>query len=178
MQSPIKALRYLLYYSIGFHLPMGDRWGFIGEVSSRIRNVLCRGLFLRTPSRFSVGKGVDFAYLGHLIQMDEHANLGNYLKIKGNGRVEFGRHIAMGDDVTIITQNHKYEEDHYDGFIVQDVIIGSNVWIGDRVIILPGVKIGNHAIVGAGAVVTKDVPDYAVVGGNPARVIKDRKGEA
>jgi maltose O-acetyltransferase len=121
---------------------------------------------------------VDFAYLGHRITLDEHANLGHCLKIKGNGRVDFGQHIAMGDDVTIITQNHKYEADRYDGFVIGDVQIGSHVWIGDRVILLPGVRIGNHAIVGAGSVVTKDVPDYAVVAGNPARVIKDRQKDA
>jgi maltose O-acetyltransferase len=55
------------------------------------------------------------------------------------------------------------------------VIIGDDVWIGTRVTILAGVHIGTGAIIGAGAVVTKDVPDYAVVGGNPARVIKMRK---
>ena len=55
------------------------------------------------------------------------------------------------------------------------IVIGDDVWIGGHVIVLPGVHIGTGAIVGAGAVVTKDVPDYAVVGGNPARIIKSRK---
>ena len=53
-------------------------------------------------------------------------------------------------------------------------IIGNDVWIGASSIILPGRKVGNHAIIAAGAVVTKDVPDYAVVGGNPAKIIKFR----
>ena len=55
------------------------------------------------------------------------------------------------------------------------IVIEDDVWIGARVIILPGVHIGTGAVVGAGAVVTKDVPDYAVVGGNPARILKMRK---
>ena len=55
------------------------------------------------------------------------------------------------------------------------LIIGDDVWIGTRAIILPGVTIGNGVIIGAGAVVTKDVPDYAIVGGVPARVIRLRK---
>jgi maltose O-acetyltransferase len=55
------------------------------------------------------------------------------------------------------------------------VVIGDDVWIGGQVIILPGVKVGSHSIIGAGSVVTKDVPQYAVVGGNPAKVIKFRK---
>ena len=55
------------------------------------------------------------------------------------------------------------------------VTIGNDVWIGMRSIIMPGVKIGNGAVIGAGAIVTKDVPDYAIVGGVPAKVIKYRK---
>ena len=55
------------------------------------------------------------------------------------------------------------------------ITIGNDVWIGARVIILPGVTVGNHTVIGAGSVVTKDVPNYAIVGGNPARVIRDRR---
>lgn len=59
--------------------------------------------------------------------------------------------------------------------VPRPVIISDDVWIGARVTILPGVHIGKGAIIGAGAVVTKDVPEYAVVGGNPAKIIKYRK---
>jgi maltose O-acetyltransferase len=59
--------------------------------------------------------------------------------------------------------------------VERPIVIDDDVWIGARVIILPGVHIGTGAVIGAGAVVTKDVPAYAVVGGNPARVIKMRK---
>lgn len=52
--------------------------------------------------------------------------------------------------------------------------IGDDVWIGTNVIILPGVNVGNHCIIGAGAIVTKDIPDYAIVGGNPAKIIRMR----
>lgn len=175
----IKTLRlivcYILYYFIGYYLPLPDRWGIIGVMSTYIRRILCRQLFNQTGKIFSVGKNVDFGYLGNLISCGNHANIGNYCKIKGNGRLILHDHIAMGDDVTIITQDHKYLADSYEGFIVGDVVIGNYVWIGDRAIILKGVHIGNHAIVAAGAVVTKDVPDFAIVGGNPAKIIKYRK---
>ena len=61
--------------------------------------------------------------------------------------------------------------------ITKEVVIGENVWIGTNVIILPGVTIGEGAVVGAGAVVSKDVPPCAVVGGNPAKILKYRNQE-
>lgn len=57
----------------------------------------------------------------------------------------------------------------------QPIVIGDDVWIGTRVIILPDVVVGNHAVIAAGAVVSKDVPEYAVVGGVPAKIIKYRR---
>ena len=61
------------------------------------------------------------------------------------------------------------------GMRVSEVVIGNDVWIGKRVIIMPGVKVGDGVIIGAGAVVTKDVPDFAIVGGVPAKIIRYRK---
>lgn len=85
----------------------------------------------------------------------------------------------MGPQITIITENHRF-----DGLEVpmalqgqaesKPVVIEDDVWVGARAIILPGVTIGAHSIVGAGSVVTKDVPPWTVVGGNPARIIKVR----
>ena len=57
------------------------------------------------------------------------------------------------------------------------VVIGNDVWIGTRVIIMPGVHIGNHVIIGANSVVTHDIPDYSVAAGSPARVVRKRKEE-
>ena len=165
---------YIIYYSFAYYLPFSGRWGIIGRTADYIRMQVCRQLFNKTGKKFSVGKRVDFGYLGSLISCGNHANFGNYLKIKGNGRLILKDHIAMGEDVTIITQDHKYLQDSYDGFVIGDVVINNYVWIGDKSIILKGITIGDHAIVAAGAVVTKDVPDYAIVGGNPAKIIKYR----
>ena len=93
--------------------------------------------------------------------------------------VVIGDDVIMGPDVKIYSRNHRYEaldtpiKDQ--GKVQCTTSIGSDVWIGANVIILPGVCIGDHVIVGAGAVVSKDVPEFAVVAGNPARILKMRK---
>ncbi len=89
----------------------------------------------------------------------------------------------LADHVDIRTANH-----HYDGpglesvpfdkkIFLQSVVIEENVWIASHAVILPGVTVGEGAVVAAGAIVTKDVPPLAVVGGNPARVIKYRDAD-
>ena len=96
-----------------------------------------------------------------------------------HGPLEIGDKVMMGPDVVILTHTHNIDRTDIpmgdQGSRIEKVTIGNDVWIGMRSIIMPGVKIGNGAVIGAGAVVTKDVPDYAIVGGVPARIIKFRK---
>ena len=105
----------------------------------------------------------------------------NGMHIKGHGEVFFGDNFHSGDNCEIITSNHNYDfgkKIPYDEtHIVKKVVIGDNVWFGDRVIVLGGVTIGEGAIIQAGAVVVKSVPDCAIVGGNPAQIIKYRNQE-
>ena len=83
----------------------------------------------------------------------------------------------------VLTRNHNYDSNDlefipYDQkYIEKPVVIGEYCWIGARVTILPGVKIGKGVVVADCSVITKDIPDYAVVGGNPARIIKYRNKE-
>lgn len=111
---------------------------------------------------------------------------GNF-NVKGNGSLILGSYCAFGQDIKVILSNHNYNYPSiqytfyrknfgrlpYEN-IQGNTEIGNDVWIGDSVIILPNIKIGNGVIIGAGSIVTKDVPDYAIIAGNPARVIKYR----
>lgn len=110
------------------------------------------------------------------IEIGNYSELGTNCIIQSNTSI--GDYVIMGPDVKIYTKNHGYQ-DLIIPMALQPVInetvkIGNDVWLGANVIIMPGVTIGHHVIVAAGAVVTKDIPDYAIVGGIPAKIIKYR----
>jgi len=119
--------------------------------------------FSRVTNNTFLGKNVNF----------------NGIKIKGNGKVIIGDNFHSGEDCLMITSFHKYDGGDsipYDSKedIDKDIIIEDNVWLGDRVIVLGGVRIGEGAIIQAGSVVVKDIPKYAIAGGHPAKVFKQR----
>jgi acetyltransferase-like isoleucine patch superfamily enzyme len=114
--------------------------------------------------------------LGKNVSVGCHSNF-NQMDIKGNGIVTFGDYFHSGFGCLIETQSHNYEGETipYDHtFKKYEVHIGDYVWFGDRVLVCGNVTIGEGAIVAAGSVVVKDVPRCAIVGGNPAKVIKYR----
>ncbi|MDB9886806.1 acyltransferase [Polaribacter sp.] len=121
-------------------------------------------------------------YVGGKTKLTKNTSLGknpnfNGLIINGNGQVIIGDNFHSGSECLLITSNHNYEGTSipYDNtYIIKEIKIGDNVWFGNRVIILGGVTIGEGAIIQAGAMVHKDIPNYAIVGGNPAKVIKYR----
>lgn len=113
------------------------------------------------------------------VKVGDYCNF-NGIQILGGGNVTIGNYFHSGTECMIITQNHNYEGDAipYDSsYVFKNVEIGDFVWFGNRVLVLGGVKIGEGSILAAGAVVCKDVPPLAIVGGNPARIIKYRDKE-
>ena len=92
------------------------------------------------------------------------------------GPVTIGSHVNLAQGITVTALNHNFEDKNKrideQGVSTKPVVIGDDVWIGANAVILPGVTIGKHAVVAAGAVVTTDVPENTVVGGVPAKVIK------
>lgn len=142
-----------------------------------IRNVRQRIVLSQVASH----KGEIF--VGGSTRLSKNTYLGknpsfNGLMINGIGKVNFGDNFHSGTGCLIITSIHNYDfgkKIPYDEtHIEKPVIIQDNVWFGDRVIILGKVTIGEGAIVQAGAVVVKDVPPGAIVGGNPAQIFKYR----
>jgi len=137
--------------------------------SNRLKNraVSCKS----TP--YVGGKSV---FMGK-IHLGSNCNF-NGMTIQGNGTVFIGDNFHSGIECMIVSENHNYNTGNSipydDTFYYKTIIIGDNVWIGNRVIITGNITIGEGAIVAAGSVVVKDVPKYAIVGGNPARVVKYR----
>ena len=132
-----------------------------------IRNAKALGshLYVGGPSR-----------IGNNVYLGEHVCF-NGMQIHGSGKVTIGNYFHSGVECLIIAQNHNYEGEKipYDEtYIYKDIEIGDFVWLGSRVMILPGTKIGEGAIIQGGAVVHGEIPPYAIAGGNPAKVFKYR----
>jgi maltose O-acetyltransferase len=143
-------------------------------VVKAIRYFFCKGLFK------SCGRGVVIESKAHIpfhkVEIGSNSGIGYNARL---GAVKMGNNVMMGPDVIILSGSHVFDSRLLPmrvqgGTEDNPVLISDDVWIGARAIILPGVHIGKGAIVGAGAVVSKDVPEYAIVVGNPARVVKQR----
>jgi len=118
------------------------------------------------------------------LNKDANFTIGDHVKINaggyfsGEGGLSIGDHVLIGPNVCILSAGHEYEDP--EKFIIQQPLtygrirIEKDVWIGASSVILPGVTIEQGAVIGAGSVICKDVPPYAVVVGNPGRVIRYR----
>jgi len=97
------------------------------------------------------------------------------------GPVKIGNDVRIAQNVVLSGLNHKYEDDSVpisgQGVTVNSIVVEDESWIAANCVVLPGVTIGKHAVVSAGSIVRRNVPSYAVVSGNPAKVIKRRNPE-
>ena len=129
----------------------------------------------------SLGKNVNIerrAYFTPALKIGDNSGIGINSEIYGP--VSIGENVMMGPEVIIYTSGHNFSNCEIPiikqgATETKEVIIDDDCWIGRRVIIMPGVHIGRGCVVGAGAIVTKDIPSFSVVGGVPAKIIKYRK---
>lgn len=169
----MKYLSLILYYCFAQFLPASTNKYFMW--CRIVRRFFASKCFDKCGKNVNIEKGATFGK-GTGIKIGDGSGVGVNCSI--HGPLTIGENVMMGPDVVILTSNHNFAKIDIpmskQGFSLKPVVIGNDVWIGTRSIILPGVNIGNGAIIGAGAVVTKDIPDYAIVGGVPARVIRFR----
>ena len=108
------------------------------------------------------------------VVIGDHTRIGIHNTIIGP--VTIGNHVNLAQGITVTALNHNFDDTtkriDEQGIATKPVVISDDVWIGANAVILPGVTIGRHVVVAAGAVVTKGVPDNTIVGGVPATIIK------
>lgn len=112
---------------------------------------------------------------GQNIHLGDHVFLNVLCTILDCNEVRIGHHVMIGPGVQIYTAAHdlRAEARNQGWEVAKPIVIEDNVWLGGSAILLPGVRVGQNAVVGAGAVVSRDVPANTVVAGNPARVIRE-----
>ncbi|KAF5432193.1 galactoside O-acetyltransferase [Candidatus Methanophagaceae archaeon] len=152
------------------------------EILMKIPGRLGRALrYNYYKSKFKTcGKNIDIwdnvvLYGSDCIEIGNCVAFGRNSVINGGGGLKLGSYILMGPCCFIWTVNHDYNVENMWNIrkeIKKPVIIEDNVWISANVKITPGVTVGTGTVLGMGSVVTKDVPPYCVVGGNPATILK------
>ena len=169
-----KLICLVAYYGFARFLPAST--SPLTHWTRGIRRFVCYPIFDHCGKNVNIERGANFS-TGGGISIGSGSGLG--INCAVHGPLKIGDNVMMGPDVSILTHTHNIERTDIpmgqQGMRVSEVVIGNDVWIGMRVVIMPGVRIGIGVVIGAGAAVTKDVPDYAIVGGVPARIIKFRK---
>jgi maltose O-acetyltransferase len=171
----LKKIILVSYYLLFRNLPSTTMPG--GKVFNLLRSKAASILFLEAGQNIVIKRGAYFG-TGSKVRIGDRSQIGE------NSRMEhdtiLGDDVMMGLEVMILATRHSHHrltppliEQGYDERT--PVVVGNDVWVGARAILLPGVQIGDHSIIAAGAVVTKDVEPYSIVAGVPAKKIKDRR---
>ena len=142
-------------------------------MSKKIRGFFASKI-MRCGADENIQKGAVF---NPLCELGDYSGIGENCIL--NGPVTIGKNVIMGPECVFFTKNHMFSRTdipiRLQGYTeTKPIIIEDDVWIGQRVIVLPGVHIGEGSIIGAGSVVTKDIPPFVVAAGNPARIVKHR----
>lgn len=151
-------------------------WQF--RPSKAIRGFFARRVLQSAGNNINIERGASFATD---VCIGNNSAIGINCRIQWGG-VKIGDNVLMGPDILIYTTNHESSNTDIPickqgNSLPKPVIIEDDVWIGARVIILPGVTVRRGCIIGAGTVLTKTFPEYSIIAGNPGRVVKRRKNE-
>jgi maltose O-acetyltransferase len=160
-----------LYYQLARRLPVSYR----SRCAKGLRRWLCERLFAECGQSVNVETGASFGD-GSRVRVGDRSGLGVNASV---GWITIGKDVMIGPDLLAINRNHAHSR--LDTPMItqgyepeREIVIEDDVWIGARVILLPGVRIGRGSIVGAGAVVSASLPPWSVAGGVPARVLRLR----
>lgn len=166
----IKKLFGRVLYAVGGVLPHGTYEQF--PISQAIRRAACRLLFDKPGTRMNIGRKCRFS---NHIMIGDRSSIGDYAYI--TGELVIGDYVLIAPQCVFLGLDHVFDEEtlEHKGSESKPIIIKDHAWIGYGAKVLAGITIGEYSIVGAGAVVTKDVDPYSIVGGVPAKLIRKRK---
>ena len=162
-----------LYNLLGKHMPLSDSRRSFG--SKKVRAFCGKLMLEHCGKNVNIEQGARFS---SAVRLGDNSGIGINARIEAH--VTIGNDVMMGPECMMFTSNHASADltipMNRQGFDApRPIVIEDDVWIGARVIILPGVRVGKGSIIGAGSMVTHDVAPYSIVGGNPARLIRSRK---
>lgn len=173
----MRCLWLIFYLGFARWLPATDNALPGKGIFRKFRSVVGKRCLDKAGQNVNIEHMADFG-TGKGMEIGNNSGLG--IRCRVRGPLMIGNDVMMGPDVVILSGGHVFDRTDIPmrlqgGKKSRPTVIGDDVWIGTRAIIMPGVRIGSGVIIGAGAVVTKDVPDYAIVGGVPAKVLRYRK---
>lgn len=171
--SITRGVALIVYYGLAIHLP--EYYLSFGRAARRLRELCARVLLDSVGDWVNIERGVRFGR-GARVSVGNHSGIGRDSVVEA---LIVDDYVLIGPELLALSRNHLFPDPDVpvgkQGMTEPSAPhVGYGSWIGARVILLPGVKIGRFCVVGAGSVVTKDVPDRAVVAGNPARIIRMR----
>ena len=172
MDELVRKICWGFYYCIAYYLPKSNARIALG--SKHIRAFLVKRIIRKRGNNVNIQRKV---VLSRKLIIGDNSGVGIGSVLQGE--IIIGNNVMIGPECYIFTQNHAHSKTDIpmidQGYEAEKpVIIGDDVWIGSRVTILPGVSIGKGVVIGASSVVTKNIPDYSIAAGNPARVLKSR----
>ena len=175
-----KLICLMLYYGIAYYLPNSYKpWWLGGKISNTFRVFLCKRIFKKAGKISTINRCVNFGS-GKNIEMGDKSGIGEHTEIPSNTII--GKNVMISRYVFILSRNHEFSSIdvpiNEQGFLpMKQAIIEDDCWIGLRTIFTPGRHVKKGTIVGMGSVLTKDFPEYSVVGGAPAKLIRSRLSE-
>ena len=147
------------------------------HVMMKIAPYFARHSYLRRVLKYSIGPDSSFCYgvfvTGPGISVGSNSVINRFCYLDGRGGLTIGNNVNISHYVLIQTLTHDYDSPVFQAY-KDPVVVCDDVWVGARATILPGVTLGQGCVIGAGSVVTKNVPPFAVVVGSPARQVSTR----
>ena len=168
----------LLYYGIAQWLPDSFNKRLLGHLSDLLRVYCCRHLFASTGKNIHIGRRA-YCGKGKYVKIGNNSNIGAYCHVPSD--IEIGTDVMMGPH-SYFSESVTHQFSRVDIPMIQQgvvpvaghIVIGDDVWVGRSCLVLPCKEIGSHTVIGAGSVVSKNIPDYVVAVGNPCRIIRKR----